>query len=435
MPHANQNPLRLQIEKMGWRGLDESLWAKLADFRTVMIAPPLDTIPSPGGNAIYTLVEELAMSLPEPTLVLARWPEKGSPLRGKISERILYDTAPLKPGLFERRLPYRLKRYITGSGAPFYFGYARRAARLCSLLGVGKIVIEDIPIFAPEVKRYITTGQSLFLHQHNNAPKSVPHRFWPGVVNNLDGILFVARETWRETEKLHGKLPIPARVVYNGVDLARYDRRAWQARAVQLRESLGILQTEKVLLYVGRIVPHKGIAEAVEAFVSACVPDSHFVVVGDLEQCLFGDEVYTKRLQRMAQQSPERVHLVGSVGQSDVPPYYALADVVIVPSLGHEGLPKVITEALAMQVPCIVTRRGGALELIQDGLNGWVVPEPVTVESLAGTIRCAFGQLGQVKVPGSTREAMGMDRMIAEFAKFVNAPSVSIEVNSPANQP
>jgi hypothetical protein len=208
MPLAHPNYLRQKIEKMGWRALDESIWARLADFSTVIIAPPLDTIPSPGGNAIYALVEELAVGFPEPTLVLARWPEKGSPVNGKISEQILYDTAPLKPGWFERRLPYRLKHYITGSGAPYYFSYARRAAQVCALLGSGKIVIEDIPIFAPVVKRYLTSAQSLFLHQHNNAFKSVPHRFWPGVVNSLNGILFVAEETWRETENLHGKLPI-----------------------------------------------------------------------------------------------------------------------------------------------------------------------------------------------------------------------------------
>lgn len=434
MPLAPQDQLRQQIEKMGWRALDESIWARLADFNTVFIAPPLDTIPSPGGNAIYTLVEELALGFPEPALVLARWPEKGSPAKGKISEQVLYDTAPLKPGWFERCLPYRLKHYLTGSGAPYYFIYARRAAQVCALLEISKIVIEDIPIFAPQVKHHLTTGQSLFLHQHTNAFKSVPHRFWLDVVNSLNGILFVAEETWRETEKLHGKFSTPVRVVYNGVDLAHYDRQVWQARAIELRKSLGISSIEKILLYVGRIVPNKGIAEAVEAFVSACVPGSHFVVVGDLEQSLYHNETYTRRLRRAAQQSSNRVHLVGSIGQTDIPAYYALADIVIVPSLGHEGLPKVITEALAMKVPCIVTQRGGALELVQDGRNGWVVPEPATIGNLADTIRRGFDQVGQVHVADGTRKSLDMDRMIAKFAEFINALSTGIKVISLPNQ-
>jgi glycosyltransferase involved in cell wall biosynthesis len=426
--------LRAEIEGSGWRGLDESIWDRFAELRTVIIAPPLDTIPSPGGNAIYTLIEELALGLPEPTLVLARWPEKGSPMQGRISERILYDTAPLKPGWLERRVPYRLKRSVTGSGAPFYFRYARRAAQVCGWLGVGKIVLEDLPVFAPVVRRFLTPRQSLFLHQHIDAPKSIPHIFWPSIVQSLDGILFVAEETWRDTEKRHGRLPIPARVVQNGVDLVRFDRRAWQSQAAQLRASLGISPTEKVLLYVGRIVPHKGIAEAVEAFISACVPDSHFVVVGDLRQSQYADADYTRRLQRTAQGSPDKVCLVGPVGQAAIPAYYALADAVIVPSVGHEGLPKVITEALAMQVPCIVTVRGGAMELVQDGKNGWVVPEPVNVESLARSIERALREMDRVRVLDSLREALSVGRMVAEFAEFIDAHSVIIEEDSSATR-
>jgi glycosyltransferase involved in cell wall biosynthesis len=395
----------------------------------VIIAPPLDTVPSPGGNAIYTLVEELALGLPEPTLVLARWPEEGSPIAAPISNQILYDTRPLKPGWLQQRLPYRLKRAITGSGAPFYYEYAQRAAQLSSRLKATRIIIEDIPVFAPEIKRYLEPHQSLFLHQHNNALKSMSHRFSGKVTRSLDGVIFAACHTLLGTEEMHGKLSIPAEIIHNGVDLTHYDRRVWQGQADRLRQTLGILPTEKVLLYVGRIVPDKGIAEAVEAFLSACVPASHFVVVGDPENSLYGDKAYAKRLRSTAQQAPKIVHLVGRVEQSEIPAHYALADIAIIPSRGNEGLPKVITEALAMQVPCIVTQRGGALELIQHGANGWVVPEPATAESMSATIQRAFGQQGQVKVQASTREAMSIGRMIAEFSEFINMPKVSVSAN------
>jgi glycosyltransferase involved in cell wall biosynthesis len=419
------NRLRADLEKMCWRGLTETVWARLADFRSVIIAPPLDTIPSVRGNAIYTLVEELAVGLPEPTLVLARWPEQGSPIKGSISDQVLYDTGQLEPSWLEHRLPYRLKRFLTGSGAPYYFRYARRAAQACAFFNASRIIIEDIPSFAPVVRRHLRADQSLFLHQHIDAFKSVPNHFWHGVVKNLDGVVFVAYETWRDTESLHHKLPIPARVVYNGVNLERFDRQKCSKQALQLRHSLGINSAEKVLLYVGRIVSYKGVAEAVEAFVAASMPDNHFVVVGDVEGSLYGNEDYSRRLRYAAQQLPGKIHLVGMIGQAELPAHYSAADIVIVPSLGHEGLPKVITEALAMQAPCIVTRRGGAPELIQDGINGWIVPEPVTIESIGATIKRAFQELDRVRVLSGTREAMGMPRMIAEFAGFINNPAGS----------
>ncbi len=419
----SSNLLRLQIEKIGWRSTDERLWSGLGNFHTVIIAPPLDTIPSPDGNAIYTLVEELVEGLPKPTLVLARWFQNEQPLTCGISDRILYDTNPLKAGWIEKYLPYRLKHFITGSGAPFYFNYARRAAWICKLLNIKNIIIEDIPVFAPVIKKRISRGQSLFLHQHSNAPKSIPRHYWQGVTNSLAGIVFVAKETWRETEQLHGKLKIPTRVIYNGVDLAKYDPQRWQVQAKELRRFLGIPTDDKVLLYTGRIVPHKGIAEAADAYISADIPCCHFVVVGDLEGSLFANENYTLRLRLAAEKKPKAIHLVGAVKQKEIAIYYAMADAVIIPSLGAEGLPKVITEALAMQTPCIVTCRGGALELIEDGVSGWVVPEPVSISNLAMTMKRAMNELGQVKVNGNTRKQMDRERMIREFAEFLDTPS------------
>jgi glycosyltransferase involved in cell wall biosynthesis len=410
---------------LGWRSLDERFWTRLNTVypTVVIIAPPLDTVPSPGGNAIYTLVQEMASEFPQPTLILARWPENDQPLECEISERILYDTNPLKAGWLEARVPFRLKRMLFGSGAPFYFGYARRAAQLCRLLNTEVIIIEDVPIFAPVVRKHTSISQSVFLHQHINAPKSVPHKFWLKVMESLAGVIFVADATREETESLHGKLSIPAKVIYNGVDLTEYDPQAWRRHAFLHREILGIAADDKVLLYVGRIAPNKGVAEAVEAFVSASIENSHFVVVGDLDESLFGSVRYTERLRRAAANSARNVHLVGSVRQAEIPGYYALADIVIVPSLGNEGLPKVITEALAMQVPCMVTRRGGALELIREGENGWVIAEPVDIGSLEDALRRAFKECEALKVSSDCRDLMCSSRMIDQLAEFIDSPS------------
>lgn len=424
MHFSNQNHLRQEIEMIGWRSLDERFWTRLNTVhpRIVIIAPPLDTIPSPMGNAIYTIIQEMASKLPEPTLILARWPENDRPLECEISDRILYDINPLRPGWLESRVPYRLKRLLFGSGAPFYSSYARRAAQLCQLLNLEVIIIEDVLTFAPVVRKNTLASQSIFLHQHCNAPKSVPYRFWLKVMESLAAIIFVADATREETESLHGKLLIPSKVIYNGVDLTEFDPQAWQEQAFQHRKTLGIPAKDKVFLFVGRIAPNKGVVEAVESFVSASLENSHFVVVGDLDDSPFGSVSYTERLRREVANSKGNVHLVGCVSQDEIPGYYAMADIVIVPSVGNEGLPKVITEALAMLVPCIVTRRGGALELIRDGENGWVVPDPVDFSSLEDTIRRAFEECGNVTVSNDDRAAMSSCKMITQFAEFIALP-------------
>ena len=66
-----------------------------------------------------------------------------------------------------------------------------------------------------------------------------------------------------------------------------------------------------------------------------------------------------------------RVHWAG--WQTDPGPCYALGDVFVCPSL-HEPLGNVILEAWSQGIPVISTRTHGALELIQDGINGLLVP-------------------------------------------------------------
>jgi glycosyltransferase involved in cell wall biosynthesis len=58
---------------------------------------------------------------------------------------------------------------------------------------------------------------------------------------------------------------------------------------------------------------------------------------------------------------------------SDVRPFLAAADVFVLPS-EREGLPLVILEAMALGLPCIAAEAGGNREVIEDGVNGFVVP-------------------------------------------------------------
>lgn len=420
-----KNTLRAKLEQIGWRGLDERVWARLDDFRggRVILAPPLDTIPSPAGNAIYTLVEELAARSKKPTLVLARWPALGAPQECPISDRILYDTAPFAPGWLESKIPYRLKRFLTGSGAPYMYAYARRAARLCRLLEVEKIVIEDVPVFTLPL-RAGNQRVKIYLHQHNNALRSLPGNYSKKVLSSLDGILFVARKTRDFTERLHGPLPVPAKVVYNGVDLVHYDPARWRARAGELRGSLGIPPEAGILLFVGRIIPIKGVVEAAEAFNTIRPEKFHFVVVGDLNRSLYADPAYTERLKRAAADSGGKIHLLGARPQQELPALYAMSDLVIVPSIGHEGLPKVITEALVMGKPVAASNRGGILELLKPGVNGWLIDSPDDVNRLSMELTPILREKHKIARLGENawlndRPRLGLDQSVREFYDFI----------------
>ena len=98
------------------------------------------------------------------------------------------------------------------------------------------------------------------------------------------------------------------------------------------------------------------------------------LLVGPLEQHL--DPLSSETLQAI-----EKNPGIISVGfQQDVRPYFAVADALVFPSY-REGFPNVVLQALAMQLPAIVSDINGCREIIYDGENGMVVP-PKNSESL-----------------------------------------------------
>ena len=124
-----------------------------------------------------------------------------------------------------------------------------------------------------------------------------------------------------------------------------------------------------IFVFVGRIVRDKGINELVNAFfrLNKNYPDTRLLLVGPAEDDL--DPVLPET--RMAIEKEESIISVGS--QKDVRPYYEASDALVFPSY-REGFPNVVLEAGAMELPSIVTDINGSREIIEEGVNGVIVP-------------------------------------------------------------
>jgi glycosyltransferase involved in cell wall biosynthesis len=68
----------------------------------------------------------------------------------------------------------------------------------------------------------------------------------------------------------------------------------------------------------------------------------------------------------------ERIHITGF--RSDVPSIISSCDVLVHASTRKEGLPRVILESLASGTPVIASANESSLEIIEDGVNGFIVP-------------------------------------------------------------
>jgi glycosyltransferase involved in cell wall biosynthesis len=155
----------------------------------------------------------------------------------------------------------------------------------------------------------------------------------------------------------------------NGVDVARFAPTPQRMRqAVELRRHFGIPSDAPVALFVGRLTCDKGIAELTEAFLHLenRFPELRLLLVGSFEN---GDplpEDIRKRLE-----TNDRVTLTGPV--NDTAPYYAMADVLVLPS-HREGLPTVVLEGHAAGKPVIGAAATGIVDLLVNGETGLLFP-------------------------------------------------------------
>lgn len=185
-----------------------------------------------------------------------------------------------------------------------------------------------------------------------------------------DKVAAVSRYQVKEMVRLYRVPESKISVIYNGVDVNRYRRNPDRGEA--LRSSLG-LTGKRVVLFVGRMVPKKGLQYLVEAApkVLAEVPNTVFVVVGGTPSYGFHEAEVRKKLARAGLDS--RFVLVHGVPERELPLYYAAADVCVVPSVNYESLPTVVLEAMACGVPVVATNNWGIPEAL--GPAGLLVPE------------------------------------------------------------
>jgi len=132
------------------------------------------------------------------------------------------------------------------------------------------------------------------------------------------------------------------------------------------------------VVFVGRLAPQKGVSTLVEAAGLLKDPSAQVLLVGD------GPE--RPKLEREAKRIGvgDRVRFLGFFAHDRLPAVLAHADLLVLPSL-YEELGTVLLEAMQAALPIVASRTGGIPDVIEDGINGLLVP-PGEPEALAHAI-------------------------------------------------
>ena len=172
-------------------------------------------------------------------------------------------------------------------------------------------------------------------------------------------------------------------VIHNGVDANLFTPTPPDAA---LRAELGLKPDTPVLGFVGEARIKKGLTVLLPAFAQVAVwaeASGQFVpallLVGGVRE----DNKDIVRVFK-AQSPTLKVRVIENVDHAELPKYYNLLDINLMPSL-RDGLPNSLPEGLACGCATIATQVGGMLDVLEQGVNGWLI-EPGNVAGLTEAI-------------------------------------------------
>lgn len=214
------------------------------------------------------------------------------------------------------------------------------------------------------------------------------------VLKGADRIIVATRDEKENLLTLYSAKEKKIKIIPPGVDTAHF----YPIPVDEAKEYIGMPRDEKMILFVGRIEPLKGIDTLIHAIaqmrkadvLSRC-PHYLYIIGGNPEAC--GEDA-SKEMQRLQALCAELdlhdlVLFLGKRDQDSLQYYYSAAEMVVMPS-HYESFGMVALEAMACGTPVIATQVGGLQHLVQDGETGFVIPngDPDALEEKITVLIC-----------------------------------------------
>lgn len=190
-------------------------------------------------------------------------------------------------------------------------------------------------------------------------------------IRRVDALLTVSEAMRRTAIDEFGADARRVHTIVNGFDTTVF-RAGDRAEA---RRALAIAPDAELVVYVGRFVQGKGLAELLDAFARLAPRRPR------LRLALIGDGVWAPQLRARVHDSGlgARIELPGGMGPAEVARWLRASDLLTLPSWS-EGYPNVVVEALACGRPVVATDVGGTREIV--GADNGILVSPKNVDSL-----------------------------------------------------
>lgn len=209
--------------------------------------------------------------------------------------------------------------------------------------------------------------------------------------------------------------PIPEEkihVIYNGVDLQRFHPIGKEQKTA-IKNSLGI-RKNKVILFVGADFKRKGLTTLLKAFPLLDIKNVRLIIAGKL----------VKRLNlSMTKKLGINKNVIFWGAEQEIEKLYSIADVFVLPTI-YDPFSNATLEAMASGLPVITTSYNGVSELIENGVQGFVIDNPLNTLVFAEKISTALlhaedmGEKARIKA-----ERYSIEKAVVKIIKVISGYS------------
>ena len=188
--------------------------------------------------------------------------------------------------------------------------------------------------------------------------------FYSSVMTRTDAIICPSNAVWRYARDNYRAAESKMHLIHRGTDFDYFDpQKTDYAFCADFRAKYQ-LQNKRVALIAARISQLKGHA----IFVRALAADKQLtgLIVGG------GNAARQKRLLAFARRAGVAERLIFAGAQNNMREIYAIADITVSASTRPEAFGRTVAESLAMNTPVAACAHGGALDIVLDGVNGFL---------------------------------------------------------------
>ena len=157
-------------------------------------------------------------------------------------------------------------------------------------------------------------------------------------------------------------------VIYNGVDIEKFK----PSQNSDIKAQLPIPPNHYIVGIISSLIPEKGHENFIKAakIIVDQIQDLIFLVVGDIPD--ESEQIYKYHLRNIVSQLSLKDKIIFTGYRTDIPQIFSVLDVLVVASTIPEACPVVLIEASASGIPAVVSKLGGSIELVEDGVNGFL---------------------------------------------------------------